>query len=138
MDKNFFLDKCILSYYAQINSFIIQLCIMLCLRVIMPQMFYNVISTLHWNITVGPGRCLIPCVTMVGRACSSFSIEKDNCSEVCSPVSSLRGISEHYSMSHSLYYLCSHLAQVWVEVLFEPKQSKGKYSVDCKVGRFVE
>ena len=59
---------------------------MLCLQVIMPQMFYNVISALHQNITVGPGRRIIPGVTMAEHACSSFSITNDNGSEVCSPV----------------------------------------------------
>ena len=82
---------------------------MLCLRVITPQMLYNVISTLHQNITMGPGRSIIPGVTMAEHACSSFSIENDNGSEVCSPVNSLRGISEYYSMSASLYYLSIRL-----------------------------
>ena len=84
---------------------------MLCLWVIMPQMFYNVISALHWNVTVGPGRHLIPGVTMAEYACYSFSIKNDNGSEVCSTVYSLRGISKYYSMSHSSYYLCSRLVQ---------------------------
>ena len=101
-------------------------------------MFYDVISVLYRNIIVGPGRCLIPGVTMVEHACSSFSTENDNGSEVCSSVSSLRGISEYYSMSHSLYYFCSCLVQAWVEVLFEPKRSKGKYSVDIEVKSFME
>ena len=81
---------------------------MLCLRVITPQMFYDVISALHRNVTVGPGRHIIRGVAMGEHACSSFSIENDNGSEVCSPVNSLRGISEYYSMSHSLYYLRVH------------------------------
>ena len=84
---------------------------MLCLRVIMPQMFYDVISALHRNVIVGPGRRIIPGVTMAEHACSSFSIENDNGSKVCSPVNSLRGIGEYYFMSHSLYYLCSRLVQ---------------------------
>ena len=77
----------------------------------MPQMFYDVISTLHRNVIVGPGRCIIPGVTMAEHACSSFFIENDNGSEVCSPVNSLRGISEYYSMSYSLYYLRICLVQ---------------------------
>ena len=77
----------------------------------MPQMFYDVISALHLNVTVGPGRCVIPGVTMAEHACSSFFIENDNDSEVCSPVNSLRRISKYYSMSHSLYYLRIHLVQ---------------------------
>ena len=79
---------------------------MLCLRVITPQMLYDVISALHLNVTVGPGRRINPGVTIGEQACSSFSIENDNGSGVCSPGNSLRGISEYYSMSHSLYYLC--------------------------------
>ena len=71
----------------------------------MPQMFYEVISALRRNVTVGPRRRIIPGVTMAEHACSSFSIKYVNCSEVCSPVNSLKGISEYYSMSHSLYYL---------------------------------
>ena len=51
----------------------------------MPQMFYDVISTLYWNVTLGPG-CLISDVTMEEHACSRFSIKNDNGSEVCSPV----------------------------------------------------
>ena len=85
----------------------------------MPQKFYDVISALHQNVTVGPERCIIPGVTMGEHACSSFSIENDNGSEVCSPVNSLRGISECYSMSQSLYYLHIHLVQALVGVLFE-------------------
>ena len=77
----------------------------------MPQTFYDIISALHLNITVGPGRRVIPGVTMAEHACSSFFIENDNGSEVCSPVNSLRGISEYYSMSHSLYYLRIRLVQ---------------------------
>ena len=53
----------------------------------MPRTLYDVISALHQNVTVGPGRHIIPGVTM---ASSSFSIENDNGSEVCSPVNSLR------------------------------------------------
>ena len=132
-----FLDKCISSCYAQINSFYNS--IIPCLRIIMPQMFYDIISVLHQNVTVGPRRRLIPGVTMEEHACSSFSIINDNGSEVCSSVhSSLRGISKYYSMSHSLYYLCSRLVQAWVEVLFQLKRSTDKYSVDHKVGSFVE
>ena len=104
-----FLDKYILSYYAQINSFYNS--VILYLRVITPQMFYNIISALHQNVTVGPRRHIIPGVTMAEHACSSISIENDNGFEVCSPVNSLRGISEYYSMSQSLYYLCSCLVQ---------------------------
>ena len=44
--------------YAQNNSFIIQIA-MLCLRVITPQIFYDMISTLHQNVTMGPGRHII-------------------------------------------------------------------------------
>ena len=123
MEKIFFLDKCILSYYAQINSFYNS--IMLCLRVIMPQKFYDVISALHRNVTVGPGRRIIPGVTMGEHACSSFFIKNDNGSEVCSPVNSLRGISECYCMSQSLYYLHIPLVQALVGVLFEQKRSIG-------------
>ena len=123
MEKIFFLDKCILSCYAQINSFYNS--IMLCLQVIMPQKFYDVISSLHRNITVGPGRHIISGDTMGEHACSSFFIENDNGSEVCSPENSLRGISEYYSMSQSLYYLHIRLVQALVEVLFEPKRSIG-------------
>ena len=94
---------------------------MLCLQVIMPQKVYDVISALHRNITVGPGRCIILGVTMAEHACSSFSIKNDNGAEVCSPVNSLKGISEYYSMSQSLYYLHIRLVQALVEVLFEPK-----------------
>ena len=123
MEKMFFLDKCILSYYAQINSFYNS--IMLCLQVIMPQKFYDVISALHRNVTVGPGRRIIPGITMAEHACSSFSIKNDNGAEICSPVNNLKGISEYYSMSQSLYYLHIRLVQALVEVLFEPKRSIG-------------
>ena len=71
----------------------------------MPQMFYDIIPTLHQNVTVGPRRRIITGVTMAEHVCSSFSIKNDNGSEVCSPVNSLRGISEYYSMSQLLYYL---------------------------------
>ena len=91
--------------------------IILCLQVIMHQMFY-IIFVLHQNVTVGPRRHIISGVTVAEHACSSYTIKNDNGSEVCSPVNSLRGISEYYSMSHLLYYLCIHLD---VEVLFEPK-----------------
>ena len=84
---------------------------MLCLRVIKPQMFYDVISALHRNVTMGHGRRITLGVTMAEHACSSFFIENDNGSEVCKPVNSLRGISEYYSMSHSLYYLYIRLVQ---------------------------
>ena len=77
----------------------------------MPQIFYDVISALHRNVTVGPKRCIIPGVTMGEQACSSFFIENNNGSEVCSPVNSHREISEYYSMSHSLYYLRIRLVQ---------------------------
>ena len=102
---------------------------MLCLWVIMQQTVYDVISALHRNVTVGHGRRLIPGVTMAEHACSSFSIKNDNGSEVCSPVNSLR---ENQWILFLLYYLCSCLVQAWVEVLFEPKRSTGKYSVDHK------
>ena len=61
---------------------------MLCLQVIMPQMFYDVISALHQNVTMGPRRLIIPGVTMAEHAyaCSSFSIKNDNGCEVCNPV----------------------------------------------------
>ena len=62
---------------------------MLCLRVIILQMFYYVISALHRNIIVGPRRHFIPGVTMAQHACSNFAIKNDNGSEVCSPVKSL-------------------------------------------------
>ena len=98
---------------------------MLCLRVITPKKFYDIISALHQNITVGPRRHIIPGVTMAEHACFSFSIKNDNGAEVCSPVNSLKGISEYYSMSQSLYYLHIRLVQALVEVLFEPKRSIG-------------
>ena len=63
---------------------------MLCLQVITLQMFSYVISALHQNVTVGPGRRIIPGVTMAEHVSSSFSIENDNGSEVCSPINSLR------------------------------------------------
>ena len=98
--RNFLLEKCILSYYAHFyNS------IMLCLRVITFQMFYYIISALHRNVTVGPGRCIIPGVTIAEHACSSFSIKNDNDSEIFSPVNSFRGISDYYSLPQSLYYV---------------------------------
>ena len=78
---------------------------MLCLRVITFQNFYYIISALHRNVNVGPGRCIIPGVTMAEHACSIFSINNDNDSEICSPVNSFRGISYYYSMPHSLYCL---------------------------------
>ena len=62
-------------------------------------MFYYVISAMHQNVTVGPGRRIIPGVTVAEHVCSIFSIKNDNGSEVCSPVNSLRRISEYYSMS---------------------------------------
>ena len=97
---NFFLDKYILLYYAHFyNS------IKLCLQVITFQMFYYIIFTLHRIVTVGPGRCIIPGVTMAKYACSSFSIKNDNDSVICSPANSFRGISDYYSMPQSLYYL---------------------------------
>ena len=74
-------------------------------------MLYDVISALHRNITVGPGRHIIPGVTMAEHLCSSFSIENDNGSEVCNPVNSLRGISKYYSISQLLYYLSIRLVQ---------------------------
>ena len=74
---------------------------------------------------MGPRRRIIPGVTMTEYTCSSFSIKNDNGSEVCSPVNSLKGISEYYSMSQSLYYLHMRLVQALVEVLFEPKRSIG-------------
>ena len=60
----------------------------------MSQMFYEVIFALHRNVTVGPGRHIIPGVTMAEHACYSFFIKHDNGSEVCSPVNSFRGINE--------------------------------------------
>ena len=53
-------------------------------------MLYDVISALHRYVTVGPGRCIIPGVTMAEHVCSSFSIEDDNSSEVFSQVNSLK------------------------------------------------
>ena len=110
--ENFFLDKCIFSYYAQTNRFYNS--IMLCLRVIKPQMFYDVISALHQNVTMGPGRRITVGATMAEHACSSFFIENDNGSEVCKPVNSLRGISEYYSVTLallSLYSPCTSLSR---------------------------
>ena len=98
---------------------------MLCLRVMMFQMFYYMVSALYRNVTVGPGRCIIPGVTMAEHACSSFCIKNDNDSEICSPVNSFRGINDYYSMPQSLYYLRICLVKAWVEVLFESKQSIG-------------
>ena len=40
----------------------------------MPQMFYDIISALHLNITVGPGRRVIPGVMMAECECYSFFI----------------------------------------------------------------
>ena len=90
--------------------FIIQLCFVTS---------YNASNVLrrHFRITLkrhlGPGRRIIPGDTMAEHACSSFSIEHDNGSEICSPVNSFRGISEYYSMSQLLYYLCICLVQVF-------------------------
>ena len=78
---------------------------MLSLRAITFENFYYFISALYRNITVGPGRCIIPCVTMAEHACSSFLNKNNNDSEICSPVNSFRGISDYYSMPQSLYYL---------------------------------
>ena len=80
----------------------------------MPQMFYNVISALHQNVTVGAGRHVIPGVIMGEHACSSISIKNDNGSEVCSPVISLRRISEDYSVTLALlspYSPCTSLSR---------------------------
>ena len=44
----------------------------------MPQMFYNVISALHQNVTVGAGRHVIPGVIMGEHACSSIFIKNEN------------------------------------------------------------
>ena len=41
-------------------------------------------------------------------ACSGCTIKNNNGSDVCSPADSLRGISKNYSVSHSLYYLCTY------------------------------
>ena len=98
---------------------------MLCLRVISFKMFYYIISALHRNINAGPGRCIIPCVTMEEHACSSFSIKNDSDSEICSPVNSFKCISDYYSMPQSLYYIRIGLVQARVEVLCEQKQSMG-------------
>ena len=76
---------------------------MLCLQVLMPQMFYDVIFTLHQNVTVGPRRRIILGVTIAEHVCFSFSIENDNGSEVCSPAHSFREISEYHSMSLAFY-----------------------------------
>ena len=84
---------------------------MLCLRVITYEMFYYIISALHRNVTVDPGRCIIPGVTMAEHACSSFSIKNGNDSEICSPVNSFRRIGDYYSMPQSLYYLCIGLVK---------------------------
>ena len=48
--------------------------------------FPVIISALHQIVIVGPGRCIIPGVTMAEQVCSNFTIENDNISEVCSPV----------------------------------------------------
>ena len=101
---------------------------MLCLRVIMSQMFYDIISALHRNVTMGSEGTLF----QAEHVCFSFTIKNDSGSEVCTPVGSPRGIGKCYSMSHWLYYyLCIRLAQAQVEVLFEPKRLTGKYSVNC-------
>ena len=68
-------------------------------------MFYYIICALHRIVTVVPGRCIIPCVTMAEHVCSSFSIKNDNDSEICSPLNSFKGIRDYYSMPHSLYCL---------------------------------
>ena len=77
----------------------------------MLEMFQYVISAMHQNVTMGPGRRIIPGVTMAEHMCSSFFIKNDNSYDVYSPVNSLRGISEYYSMSQSLYYLCIRRVQ---------------------------
>ena len=81
-------------------------------------MFYDIISALHRNVIIGLGRQVIPGVTMGEHAFSNFFIENNNGSEACNPVNSLRGISEYYSMSHSLYYLRTRLVQALVESPF--------------------
>ena len=108
---------------------------MLCLRVITSQMFCDIISALKCHRV--PGRHIIPGVTMTERACSSFTIKNDNGPEVCSLVNSLRGISEYCSVILTLLSLYSPCI-ARVEVLFELKQSTGKYSVNCKIESFVE
>ena len=77
----------------------------------MLQIFYYVIFALQRSITMGPERHIIPNVTMAEHECSSFSIDNDNGSDISSPVNSLRWISEYYSMSQLLYYLCISLVQ---------------------------
>ena len=72
-------------------------------------MFYYVMSALHQNVTVDPGRRIIPGVTMAEHACSSFSIEMTMVLSVCSLVNSLRGVSKYYSTSQLLHYLCIRL-----------------------------
>ena len=59
----------------------------------------------HFRIA---SKCIIPGVTMAEHVYSSFIIKNDNDPKVFHPVNSLRGISEHYSMSRSLLYLCIH------------------------------
>ena len=93
--REFFLDKCIFSIHAQNNSFYNSINKLHT----MPQMFYGVISALHWNVIVGPRKCIILGVTIVEHTCSSFSIKNDNGSEVYSPVNSNRGIREYYNIS---------------------------------------
>ena len=89
---------------------------------------------------MGPGWCIISGVTMAEHAyaCSSFTIKNNNGSEVCSLLNSLGGISEYYSMSRSLYYLCIHLAQAQVEVPFKLKRSTGNTLSTVKVEKFVK
>ena len=72
-------------------------------------MFYYVMSALHQNVTVGPGRRIIPGVTMAEHVCSSFSIEMTMVLSVCSLANSLRGVSKYYSTSQLLHYLCIRL-----------------------------
>ena len=68
-------------------------------------MFQYVISAMHQNVTMGPGRRIIPGVTMAEHMCSSFFIKNDNSYDVCSPVNSLRGIRANIILCRSHFII---------------------------------
>ena len=61
---------------------------------------------------VGPGRHIILNITMAKHACSSFTIENDNGSEVCSPVSEKSAILLYVTLPMG----CICIVQAQVEV----------------------
>ena len=93
---------CVFAYYAQNNSFYNSINLLISYKI------STVLQCHFHNVTVGPRRRIIPEATMAEHACSSLTIKNDNGSEVNSPVDtrSLKVISEHYSVSHLLYYPC--------------------------------